>query len=308
MKKEPKRYRETITPEKAIRYLTVLHPNQRPIVPRVIEQYAESMRNGTFLYNPGGEAISFDTEGRLTDGQHRLWACIRSGCNFDADVVRNQPEELYYVTNIGLSRKASDFVSGKYANEVAALAKSAAATKHPDGRGVYYYIRGQIGQRRYDGKPVVSILPIEMIAQDAEENGEEYVECCARGSRLYKTIKKWGRKSFVYFVWLMRWLGEDDVLDEYIDIFCDLGSTQSQIIIKFRNTMLSRATEKNARIDSGKWILSMLSMSYQMYRSGRKFSDRAISQKISKCDECLSELDEKIKNKKKGIVNDQILL
>ena len=299
MKKEPKRSRETITPEKAIRYLSNVYPGQRPLVPRVIEQYAESMKNGTFLYNPGGEAICFDEEGRLTDGQHRLWACIRSGCSFDTDVARNQPEELYYVTNIGLSRKASDFITGKYATEVTSLAKKAAATKHPDGVGLYYYTRGQMWQKRIDGRFVAGILPIEMIAKDAEENKEEYQECVTRGQKLYSTIKKWGKQSFIYFVWLLRWLGEDDALDEYIDIFSDLGSTESPVIIKFRNTMLKKAGEKNINIDSGRWILSMLLMSYQMYRGGRKFTDKMLSRKVSKCTECLDEWDEKIKNKKK---------
>jgi hypothetical protein len=60
---------ETITPEQAAIWLTRNRRN-RPIRRTRVARYADAMRRGHWRVN--GEAVIFDSEGNLLNGQHRL--------------------------------------------------------------------------------------------------------------------------------------------------------------------------------------------------------------------------------------------
>ena len=75
-----------------------------------------------------GEAIKFDTNGALSDGQHRLTAVIQSGATVDMLVVRGLAPEAQSVMDSGSKRTASDaltFGGIKNASIVAAAARLA---------------------------------------------------------------------------------------------------------------------------------------------------------------------------------------
>jgi hypothetical protein len=65
-----------ITPEKALRWLET-NDNNRPVSPKRVQQLAKDMIDGVFAVTHQG--IAFDSDGRLIDGQHRLWAVVESG-------------------------------------------------------------------------------------------------------------------------------------------------------------------------------------------------------------------------------------
>lgn len=50
---------------------------QRNVIRRVVESYARDMKAGNWGLT--GQGITFDTEGNLLDGQHRLYAVVRAG-------------------------------------------------------------------------------------------------------------------------------------------------------------------------------------------------------------------------------------
>ena len=60
----------------------------RTISANVVNQYADSIKNGTWLNN--GEAICIDEDGHLRNGHHRLWAVIKA----------NKPQEFYVTTGL----------------------------------------------------------------------------------------------------------------------------------------------------------------------------------------------------------------
>lgn len=68
---------KTITPEMAEQMLKT-NENNRPISWKTVEAYARDMQNGKWTES-NSAAISFSTEGRLQDGQHRLNAIILAG-------------------------------------------------------------------------------------------------------------------------------------------------------------------------------------------------------------------------------------
>lgn len=69
---------EIITPDKAKKYLaTITSPEQqRKHSETVSDTYADAMKAGHWLFTHQG--IGFDDSGILIDGQHRLWAIVKS--------------------------------------------------------------------------------------------------------------------------------------------------------------------------------------------------------------------------------------
>lgn len=63
------------TPETAKQFMERTK-NCRKLIPTHVAYLAEQITNGNWVVN--GETIKFDAEGHLTDGQHRLAACIKA--------------------------------------------------------------------------------------------------------------------------------------------------------------------------------------------------------------------------------------
>lgn len=83
---------ERITPEIAKEYMKHNTKNPRQRVSRsVVKAYADDMKNGRWQLN--GEAIVFDEDGYLKNGQHRLLAVIMSGATVEMAVVRGISRE-----------------------------------------------------------------------------------------------------------------------------------------------------------------------------------------------------------------------
>lgn len=91
-------------------YLTHNVVNRKPCKGQ-IEYYARMMGNGTWLLN--GESIVFDNKGNLSDGQHRLMACIMANVPFQSVVVRNVDCEAFTTFDQGKARSAGDCFSIK---------------------------------------------------------------------------------------------------------------------------------------------------------------------------------------------------
>lgn len=99
---------ETITPAIAEAYLQHNHANRHPNM-ALIKYYADQMKKGNWLLN--GEAICFDENGDLTNGQHRLMAVIMAGVSIQTLVVRNTPEGSFATYDQGKKRTPGDVFS-----------------------------------------------------------------------------------------------------------------------------------------------------------------------------------------------------
>lgn len=74
-----------ITPDVAKKFLT-RNTRNRDLRERLVESYANDMRNGNWLVNHQG--IAFNENGDLIDGQHRLHAVVKSGVTVWMFVVK----------------------------------------------------------------------------------------------------------------------------------------------------------------------------------------------------------------------------
>jgi hypothetical protein len=96
-----------VTPEIAKLWLLEANPYNRKLANATIHKYAAEMSSGNFRYNPS-DAICFDRDGRLLNGQHRLTACVESGVSFEAHIVRNCDPASFVVMDSGRGRTAAD--------------------------------------------------------------------------------------------------------------------------------------------------------------------------------------------------------
>ena len=81
--------RWSVTPALALEWLEKMGAN-RSVAQRYVEAFARDMRAGEWTLN--GETIKFDVQGRLVDGQHRLWAVVQADVTVEMDVARDVPE------------------------------------------------------------------------------------------------------------------------------------------------------------------------------------------------------------------------
>lgn len=93
---------EHITPERAQLYLKKNHPRNRPISRQNVESLANEFKEGRYILT--NDAIAFDTEGRLIDGQHRLSAIIRANLTLAMRVVTDLDTRAFAVINTGKKR------------------------------------------------------------------------------------------------------------------------------------------------------------------------------------------------------------
>lgn len=96
---------ELITPQKAAAYLKFNESN-RPLKQGVVSRYAEAITNGQWEVN--GEAIKFDEEGRLLDGQHRLHAVLKCGKAIESYVIRGLAGAVFDTLDTGKARSGAD--------------------------------------------------------------------------------------------------------------------------------------------------------------------------------------------------------
>lgn len=95
----------TVTPELAQQWLGANDKN-RPVRKTRVAVYAREMREGRWKLN--GEAIKWSKDGRLLDGQHRLFACIEAGVPFETDVRFGLDDEVFTTLDRAAKRTAGD--------------------------------------------------------------------------------------------------------------------------------------------------------------------------------------------------------
>lgn len=145
--KEP--YCETtlVTPETAKKWLAKNHPHNRTISKEWVALYAGEMLNNRWYYT--GQAIIFDVNGHLVNGQHELQAIINSQYPQTFTVSYNVPEEALPIIDgerklrsyVDMARlSGDDESSSKDAAVVRLLELGLTASQNP-GR---YRVSGQV--------------------------------------------------------------------------------------------------------------------------------------------------------------------
>jgi hypothetical protein len=94
-----------VDPELAEIWLTTNQGN-RNLRKTAVERYAKDMLAGQFTIS--NDAITFDADGRLINGQHRLSAVVVSGVTLEMLVLRDAPADSFARMDRGVSRTYAD--------------------------------------------------------------------------------------------------------------------------------------------------------------------------------------------------------
>ncbi len=100
----------TVTPTLAASYLGTMRRN-RNLSTRRVARFAAEMKAGRWTLN--GQAIIFDTDGRLIDGQHRLQALIHADVEVQMLVTRGVTQKAWDTLDDMRPRRAQDVLSAK---------------------------------------------------------------------------------------------------------------------------------------------------------------------------------------------------
>lgn len=115
---------ETITPEIAAEMLQKNDAN-RHIIKGHVQTLAGAITAGDYVLN--GEAIIFNGDGTLLDGQHRLYAVIEAGKPIESLVVRGVSRSVFATMDQGRRRSAADVFGINKEQNKTVLASSARA-------------------------------------------------------------------------------------------------------------------------------------------------------------------------------------
>ncbi|HVZ32333.1 MAG TPA: hypothetical protein VG963_07905 [Polyangiaceae bacterium] len=80
--------------------------NNRRLDPRRVETYARDMANGD--WHPNNQGVAIGVDNLLHDGQHRLWAVAKAGCDVRMLVVAGASTEARGTIDQGRSRSIGD--------------------------------------------------------------------------------------------------------------------------------------------------------------------------------------------------------
>lgn len=104
--KYPQAKVEMIDPEMALRFLETMHQSNRGITQSNVDFLAAQMRTG--LWRVIHQGLAFDEDGRLIDGQHRLWALIETKMTLPFMVTHGVKREDVGVIDTGIVRTYKD--------------------------------------------------------------------------------------------------------------------------------------------------------------------------------------------------------
>src|SRR5678815_3923025 len=96
-----------VTTELASKWLE-RNTRNRDLRDDIVQRYAGDMRAGRWMVT--GDAIGFDKNGAIVNGQHRLWAVLEAGVTVPMLVTFNLEPDVVRVLDDHLKRKLTDIV------------------------------------------------------------------------------------------------------------------------------------------------------------------------------------------------------
>lgn len=244
---------ERITPALAEEYLAVNAKNRK--LTKKVERFANAMARGEWKLN--GEAIKFDYNGNLIDGQHRLRALLRAVFEtdrelmFDTLVVRGLPPETQLTMDQGATRKFSDALRWRGEKDVARLASAIRVLDN-------FLKIGVISTQQHKGSVTYEEL-FEVL--DAHPGIRDLNP--PKGDRNSKLLTK----SIASVMWyLFRRVNEEDAHEFFY--LLGGGEGESGVTITYlRNKLQDNATRTHNKMDT-RHLSAFTIKAYNSYRSG----------------------------------------
>ncbi|MCH8965977.1 MAG: hypothetical protein IIB58_13530, partial [Planctomycetes bacterium] len=181
-----------ITPAMAAEWLQ--NVDNRRLRKSRVKRYARDMKAG--LWRLHHQGIAFACDGSLIDGQHRLWACVKSGVSIRTIVVRGLPNSVRRTIDSGAKRT----VGQRFQMDDVANANSTAACIN---------IMFQIANRLDYGTMTSSEADDALVKHPGIAHS---VTHCRRAFPLLNS-----RLAALHYIG--RYIGQPDKADDFIDVW-----------------------------------------------------------------------------------------
>lgn len=227
---------ETITPTKAQEYLGKSGGN-RNISKPVVASYAASMKAGKWLLN--GESITFDIDGVLLNGHHRLHAIILAGVPIQTFVTRGVEHECYTTFDCGRHRTIGQLISMQGIRNYSIIATSVYSA-YLLVNGFYVGSGSNIKSRKKSNSDVIDFFnrdrdffcEIGVLIRSIKQNAN-ILEDGIIGSSIYYLVRIGGyTKEFV---------------DDFFRKACSLDTCENSTIEKLRKRLIKNRTSSTAK-------------------------------------------------------------
>lgn len=214
---------EYITPQIAMEMLNLVG-RQRKLKDKTVRSYARTMGMGGWKEN--GEAIIFDKNGCLVDGQHRLQAIVRSNTSHRMVVVREVEPDSINTIDIGKIRTMRDALGVGYGYERVDEIEIA--------RKLWMY------RNKYMVGGTLTPSPDEI---KAIIDSEELIGDAAKMGRKVKAMIGFTR-SWAGALWIIFKRLDSDAADLYFDYLVNGNGTINSSLILLRNRLVQEAISK----------------------------------------------------------------
>lgn len=196
-----------------------------------VETYADAIKKGQWKDN--GVAISFDENGILMDGQHRLHACILAGLPISVMVHENVSRDTFDTFDCGVPRTAGQVLSmagiSKYSHTVASIVRGVNDLRH-------------IGHTALNMMTMTNTQVREICEQDSEmyQYAAQFASCAVVTSKCL-TPKMVGTVAY----YLIRDLKQDiKVVENFLTGITSIDSSENPYINKLRRWLISHRGER----------------------------------------------------------------
>jgi len=249
---------ETITQELAREWLANSVGN-RALRPKVIRTLSKAMLDGKWRLN--GEAIIFDTEGRLMDGHHRLTAVAQTGVTIQSFVTRGIPADCMATLDVGAKRSAGDYLTIQ--------GEEYGSTLAPALRWLWRFEHGQLGIIRPSG------------VADAEEIGAtlhkypDFRNSISYGRAVQRT--RLGHPSVFTFIHFVLQMKNAKAAHEFFEkLTKGTGLEDGDPLLVLRKRLTDNATARESKLHQEQ-VVAMTFRTWNHWRRGEKVTDgRAI--------------------------------
>lgn len=187
-----------ITPKKATEYLENLLDGQRSVRQNHVKRLTEDMKAGRFRLTCDAIVL---VNGKLANGQHRMWGVVESDTTQPFILMRTDDEELYKVIDCGATRSIADTLKIGSGNQLAAIAQLVMAYRDKTLTAVSYTKRAN------------RLRVIEFVEQNAEALTEA-AQLAARMSGGYQNLIAKSACGAFYF--LAKQLHGQQRVEEYL--------------------------------------------------------------------------------------------
>jgi len=215
----------------------------------------EDMEQGQWREN--GESMSFDTNGVLVDGQHRLQAVINSGHGFMATVTLGVDPTVRPTVNTGLKRSAADILKmegEQYGTQLAAATQLWA--RYVSGQ----LERGSFGPSKLSHQQVLSMISVCPDIRDSVQ----YICKQQRGLIAHSDA------AFLHYA-IVRSGELRERADEFMDRFLDGRNLDiGNPILALRNRIIVESKSGPGGRVSKHQVIALVLKAYKLWRNGKE--------------------------------------